>query len=159
MSVRVAVFFRITVGRKSNVVSTKTVDIHLEMWYSVNIMKYTIDGAELEKIKVMRSIRLSLRELKDIERLGMTVTEAVRKGLGLVLGDNAPMTQAAIERESRENALWFTHSPYLDGAESVEQLDRAWEDFEVAMLNEGGLIDPAWIDYYHELRGKLEASE
>lgn len=104
-----------------------------------NMEKFLIDGEELAKIKVVKSVRMSMLEVKQLEKRGLSATQALRNGLDLILyGGSAPASapesgsESDVKTEGQE--LWELHKQYVDTSETAEELENAWNDYMVAMF-------------------------
>jgi hypothetical protein len=101
-------------------------------------MQINLSEDRANKIKTSKSIRISLLEEERIAQMGMSVTEALRKGLDMVLngGSGVPDAEAApavvkkSEWEPLEEPMWLKHVDYLTTSESLLELQKNWDDFK-----------------------------
>lgn len=128
-----------------------------------NMEKFLIDGEELDKIKVVKSIRMSILEVKRLEERGLSVTEALRGGLDWVLSGGSSVSTPAVTsenvREWQSNPVWQKHVGYFIYAETLDQLYLAWNDFVNELTEEGYEPDPRMQAYCDPLYKKLGGSE
>jgi hypothetical protein len=122
-------------------------------------MQINLSEDRANKIKTSKSIRISLLEEERIAQMGMSVTEALRKGLDMVLnGQSAEPAPAVVKKsvdlDGLDHPVWLKHVGYLTTSESMAEIEKNWEDF-VNDYESVGELTEAQVNFYDAEAAKL----
>lgn len=125
--------------------------------------KIYIEKDKLSKIKLTKSVRVSMLDLEELDNRGVSVAEALRVGLDMVLG-RVQGPAPVVDRVSEEVLeLWELHRQYLDAEVTAERpslgkLEAAWCDFIMALDDIDEKHPQHMEDYYNKCFAKIESS-
>ena len=125
--------------------------------------KIYIEKDKLSKIKLTKSVRVSMLDLEELANRGISVADALRVGLDTVLGRvqgvTAPVVAPVVQKGSGwdSDETWLLHVDYLKTSQNVEELYRNWDDYRGEMFELGKKVPDEAKDFCDELEAALSA--